>query len=157
MNRDNKQRMLSLMLAMLMFLNGCSDRFRLTENKNSELVAVDDSYIDNSYIVNYVVLEVYNKILGENEIFIVKTIGVVDDVYYCSDVFTNLDIAVGDNSSMFEYVKETSLSDYIILYGLGQKRYSYDDMKNIYEVIKENYVFESEKSLRKVRFFDNRF
>lgn len=168
MNSKNKQRLTALSLLSVLFLGGCSnekkyDHFELIENENNELVAMDDSYIDKDYIDNYYVVEVYNKMIKENEIYIAfkRTYSVArlvtEDMYI--DIFTNLKIVDTENNEddkeMFSFVKATYLHDYIVSFGLGQIRYSYDDMKNIYEVIKENYVFDKDNSLRKTRKFDN--
>lgn len=165
MKNTNKQRITALTLAMTLLMGGCknnneskNDHFELIENENNEIVAMDDSYIDKDYIGNYYVVEVYNKMKKENEIYIASKrlyhVGrySYEDMYI--DIFTNLKIVVtgkNDDIDMFSFVKETYLRDYIVSLGLGQLRYSYDDMKNIYEVIKDNYVYESDNSLRKTR------
>lgn len=167
MNNKNKKRLTALSLVSVLFLGGCSndedrkEHFVLTENDNDEIVAVDDSYIDKDYIKNYYVVEVYNNMNHKNEIYIglKKSVnGRVGSYWGYIDVFSNLEIVSNRESEedLFNFVKVTCLEDYIIAYGLGQLRYSYDDMKNIYEVIKENYVFESDNSLRKTRKFDGR-
>lgn len=53
--------------------------------------------------------------------------------------------------SVFECTKVTSLSGYLVSFHLVKSRYSYEDMQYIYKVIKENYVFENDSSLKKVR------
>ena len=155
-----KQRITALTLVLTMLMSGCggrdNSRFELVENDNNELVASDDSYISSEYIGDYYVVEMYNEITKENEIFIVKSRGImVIDAYF--DVFTNLMIwGVGDTNTVLKYVKDTRLSDYIVALDLGQAKYSYEDMKNIYEVIKENYVYENNDSLCKRRILDDR-
>ena len=104
----------------------------------------EDSYIFYSWLQLYSVLEVYNNITQENEIYIVRK----DSASYI-DIFTNMRLYVNNDNSIFEYVRETYLEDYIITFGIGQTQYSYEDMKNVYEVIKENYVFENEDVLKK--------
>ena len=155
-----KQRITALTLVLTMLMSGCggkdNSKFELVENDNNELVATDDSYISSEYIDDYYVAEMYNEITKENEIFIAKSRGIMAiDAYF--DVFTNLKIwEVGRTNTVLKYVKDTMLSDYIVALGLGQAKYSYDDMKNIYEVIKENYVYESNDSLCKRRILDDR-
>ena len=165
MNNKNKQRLTALSIASILFLGGCNedrhDHFVLIENDNNEIVAMDDSYIDSEYIKNYYVVEVYNNMNHNNEIYIglKKSVsGRVGSYWGYIDVFSNLEIVSNreDEEDLFSFVKATCLEDYIIAYGLGQLRYSYEDMKNIYEVIKENYVFSSDNCLRKSRKFDNR-
>ena len=160
-SKRRKQRVAALTLASTLFLGGCSAKnnsFELVENENNEIVAMEDSYIDNKYISEYYVLEVYNKIKNENEIYIVsKKVVASRGYHYCGylDIFTNVEIVNNKEKAedMFDLVKVTSLKDYIISFGLEQLKYSYEDMKEIYEAIKENYVFENDKdnSLRKVR------
>lgn len=149
-NKKIKQSIAALTLATTMLLSGCgNDSFKLTENENNELVAVDDTYIDD--IRGYYVVEVYNKITKQNEIFIGKNAGSFPDGRRgYRDIFTNLYVSVNYKTSMFEYVKQTDLSNYIVSLGMGQTKYSYDDMKNIYESINEIYVFEDSPSLRKI-------
>ena len=155
-----KQRITALTLVLTMLMSGCggkdNSKFELAENDNNELVACDDSYISSEYIDDYYVVEMYNEITKENEIFIAKSRGIMAiDAYF--DVFTNLKIwEVGRTNTVLKYVKDTMLSDYIVALDLGQAKYSYDDMKNIYEVIKENYVYESNDSLCKRRILDDR-
>ena len=155
-----KQKITALTLVLTMLMSGCggrdNSRFELVENDNNELVASDDSYISSEYIGDYYVVEMYNKLTNENEIFIAKSRGImVIDAYF--DVFTNLMIwDVGKSDSILTYVKHTRLSDYIVALGLGQAKYSYEDMKNIYEVIKENYVYENNDPLCKRRILDDR-
>lgn len=150
MTNNIKQRIAALTLATTMLLSGCgNDSFKLTENENNELVAVDDTYIDD--IRGYYVVEVYNKITKQNEIFIGKNTGnFVDGRRGYRDIFTNLQVSVNAETSIFEYVKQTNLSNYIVSLEMGQAKYSYDDMKNIYEAIKEIYIFEDSPSLRRV-------
>lgn len=160
-SKIRKQRITALTLVMTLLMSGCgkneNSRFELIENENNELVAVDDSYISSKNIDDYYVVEFYNKVSLENEIYIARRKTDLFLIYY--DLFTNLEIYNGymdDSLFIFEYVKSTKLSEYIVAFGLGQANYSYDDMKNIYEVIKENYVFDTDNSLSRRRIIDNR-
>ena len=149
-NKKRKQRITALTLAATLLLSGCNNSFETFENENGVLTAADDSYIYYSWLQLYYVLEVYNNVTRENEIYIVR-----EDIGGYVDVFTNMRIYVDTDDSIFNYVKETHLEDYIISFGLGQSQYSYDDMKNVYEVIKENYVFENNDVLKKKLTNDN--
>ena len=152
-NKKLKLRITALTLASTLILNGCgvNNKFKITENENNELVGMDDSYIDSKFINNYYVVEVYNNIRKQNEIYIAskKHLRYNGNKYY--DVFTNLELVCDNtnNDSILEYVKATNLSEYIISFDMGQAQYSYDDMKNIYEIIKENYIFSDNSSLKK--------
>ena len=150
-NRRRKQEITALALAATLLLNGCvNNSFEVIENENSELTASDDSYIYYGWIQLYYLLEVYNNITQENEIYIVRK----DGAGYI-DVFTNMRLYLDADESIFNYVKETHLEDYIISFELGQTQYSYDDMKNVYEVIKKNYIFGNEDVLKKKLTNDN--
>ena len=159
MNYKNKQRLTALTLASTLLLSGCSvnNKFKLTENENNELVAMDESYIDNKFMNDYYLVEVYNNMKEQNEIYIASRRYLRYRGYVYYDVFTNLEFVndYEDKESLLEFVKVSSLNDYIISFGLGQYQYSYDDMKNIYEIIKENYVFENDKKKKKVLTKDN--
>ena len=160
-----KQRITALTLVLTMLMSGCgkeeNSKFEIIENDNNELVVSDDSYISSEYISDYYVLEVYNRMRNENEIFIVwKRTSATRGYQYWGyfDIFSNIEIVNNkeDNEDMFSFRRVTSLKDYIVSYGLGQIRYSYEDMKNIYEVIKENYIYNKDNSLCKRRILDDR-
>ena len=158
-----KQRITALTLVMTLLIGGCNgkdnnnnNKFNVGINKNFEFFSIDETYIDNEYVSDYYVLEVYNKLSGKNEIYIVNN---VDDKVYngnYENIFNNLKIPVGFKDSVYGYVGKKKLSEYLIMYDLEKDEYSYDDMKNIYEVIKENYVYEKDDSLCKKRIFDDR-
>lgn len=161
--KRRKQRITALTLAVSLLLGGCgknkneNSRFKIIENDNNQLVALDDSYIDNKYIDMYYVLEVYNIISKENELYIVRFDGAtVGNMGHYTDVFTNVEFSVGYFGSLFDCIKVTALSGYLVSLNLAQDEYSYGDMKNIYEVIKENYVFEKDETLRRVKTNNNR-
>lgn len=161
-NIRRKQRIRALTLVLTMLMGGCGGKqnssFELIENENNELIAVDGTYIRSECIDDYFVVEMYNKLTKENEIFIARSSGTMMVVAYF-DVFTNLKIwDAGKSDSVLTYIKHTRLSDYIVALDLGQAEYSYDDMKNIYEVIKEYYVYEKDEddSLCRRRIFDGR-
>ena len=147
-----KQRITALSLVLTMLMGGCGGKqtssFELIENKNNELVAADDSYISNDYIKYYYVVEVYNKLTNENEIYIGRNYMGSTSIFF--DVFTGLEMSF-DDKSIFKYVNSTGLSEYILSYDLGQVKYSYEDMKKIYEMISESYAFDSNKTLTKKR------
>ena len=104
--------------------------------------------MNSNYIKYFYVVEVYNKTTNENEIYIGRNYTGSTSIFF--DVFTGLEMSF-DDKSIFKYVNSTSLSEYILSYDLGQAKYSYEDMKKIYEMISENYVFDSDKTLTKKR------
>ena len=72
-----KQRITALTLVMTLLIGGCNgkdnnnnNKFNVGINKNFEFFAIDETYIDNEYVSDYYVLEVYNKLSGKNEIYI---------------------------------------------------------------------------------------
>ena len=52
-------------------------------------------------------------------------------------------------NTSFEYIKETPLFDYLVSLNLVKGSYSYEDMQNIYNEIKEIYEFQNDKELVK--------
>ena len=156
-SKSLKQRMTALALASTLFLSACAseennDRFEFIENENDQLVVMEDYYISNDIIHKFYVLEVCNRITKENELYIVRFDGVmVGYIGHYTDVFTNVEFSVGYVDSLFDCVNITPLSGYLVSYNLVQLQYSYEDMKEIYEAIKENYVFEDDSSLSKKR------
>ena len=109
-SRRRKQEITALTLAATLLLNGCvNNSFEVIENENSELTTSDDSYIYYGWIQLYYVLEVNNNITQKNEIYIVRK----DSVGYI-DVFTNMILYLEADDSIFNYVKETHLEDFII-------------------------------------------
>ena len=157
-----KQRITALTLVMNLLLTGCNgkgnidNKFKVGINKDFEFFSIDETYIDNKYVSDYYVLEVYNKLSGKNEIYIVNNVD--DKVYngYYENVFNNLKFPVGFKDSVYGYVDKKKLSEYLVSLDLEKDKYSYDDMKYIYEVIKENYVYEKDDSLCKKRILDNK-
>lgn len=134
-------------------MGGAKSSFDFTENENGEVVVEPDSYIDYNYLDNYCILEVYNSITDETELYIAKKIihnGRYTPAYSeYKNIFNDFTI-VSDNSGKgpnngLEYVKEAPLLGYINSYYKLKARYTYEDMEKIYEIVKENYKFEASK------------
>ena len=122
-------------------------------------------FIDNSCIDKCYVVEAYNNITEETEIFIakkeydykkgeltVRKYHLTDgEAYYIDLMKNNTELFYQDNSynTSFKFINETPLYDYMITYDLLQARYSYEDMQRILEEIKSVYKFESNKKLVK--------
>ena len=157
-----KQRITALTLVMTLLLTGCNgkensnNRYKIGINKDFEFFSIDETYIDNEYLSDYYVLEVYNKLSGKNEIYIVNNVDDKVSKGYYENIFNNLKFPVGFKDSVFGYVDKKKLSEYLVMYGLEKEEYSYDDMKYIYEVIKDNYVYERDDSLCKKRILNDR-
>lgn len=140
----------ALMIASGMTLSGCSSKGFEYTPKDSKYVVVDGSTIGNDCIKDCYVVEAYNSLTEETEIFIAKR-GFFPDYYYC-DLMNNSNKLFWKNNSrnnFFEFVKETPLYDYMIALDLLQANYSYEDMQRILEEIKSVYTFEEEKKLVK--------
>lgn len=124
-NMKRKQRIVSLTLAATMLLSGCGHiKFNLIENENNELTASDNSYISSKNLDLYKVVELYNKVTGKNEIYIMMDTYIANDIRIYLDVFTNMKVRVGSEQGIFKFVKETTLSDYAIALDMMQKKYT---------------------------------
>lgn len=140
----------ALMLSSGMLLSGCAKGFELKVDEERNLVAEEDSYINNDFIEKCYVVEAKSKITGESNIYLTrrKISSIVLSSKYI-DVFTNICLFDDVNTTSFEIINETPLFDYLISLNLVKGTYSYEDMQNIYEEIKAIYEFESEKELVK--------
>lgn len=155
----------ALMIASGMALSGCGSKGFQYTTKNSKYVVVDGSTIGNDCIKDCYVVEAYNSLTEETEIFIARrswnglyskqkdseSNEIVSDYYYCDLMNHDNKLFWKNNSrnNFFEFVKETPLYDYMIALDLLQANYSYEDMQKIYEEIKSVYTFEEEKKLVK--------
>ena len=155
----------ALMIASGMTLSGCgSSGFEYTM-EDSKYVVVDGSTIGNDCIKDCYVVEAYNSLTEEAEIFIARrswnglysrpkdneSNEIVLDYYYCDFMNNNNKLFYKDNdhNNFLKFVKETPLYDYMVALDLLQAKYSYEDMQRIYEEIKSVYTFEEEKKLVK--------
>lgn len=156
----------ALLVSGSMFLSGCSSKgFDFKRGEDNSYVALEDSFINNNCIDKCYVVEAYNKVTEETELFIAKrsyqyldkkirTNGSTYNFprYYYLDLMNNDNkLFYQDNSynNFFEFVKETPLYDYMITLDLIKARYSYEDMEKILEEIKTVYEFENDKELSK--------
>ena len=144
----------ALLVSGSMFLSGCAKGFELTVDEERNIVAEEDSYINNDFIEKCYVVEAKSNITGDSNIYLAKrrTSGNYPKLTKeYVDVFTNMVLFAQENdfNTSFEYIKETPLFDYLVSLNLVKGSYSYDDMKNIYEEIKSIYEFENDKELVK--------
>jgi len=156
----------ALLVSGSMFLGGCtsSEGFRFARGENNKYVAMNNTLIDNACIDKCYVVEAYNKITEETELFIAKRSfiflpkklengekGEIPYYYYLDLMNNNNKLFYQDNSlnSAFEFIKETPLYDYMITLDLLQAKYSHEDMQRVLEEIKSVYKFESDKELVK--------
>lgn len=143
----------ALMLSSGMLLSGCAKGFELKVDEERNLVAEDDSYINNDFIEKCYVVEAKSNITGESNVYIAhkKIAWHKPSGKNYIDVFSDI-VLFGDENgynTSFEVIKETPLFDYLISLNLVKGTYSYEDMQNIYEEIKLIYEFENEKELAK--------
>lgn len=146
------------------FSNSSKKGFNFTTGEDNSYVALEDSFINNNCIDKCYVVEAYNKITEETELFIAKRSfiilpkklengekGEITYYYYLDLMNNNNKLFYQDNSlnSAFEFIKETPLYDYMITLDLIKSKYSYEDMERILEEIKSVYKFEINKELVK--------
>ena len=163
----HRARLAALLVSTSMLLGGCasSKGFEFGRGEDNSYVALADSFINNKCIDKCYVVEAYNKLTGETELFIakkdwdkynakVRTNGLTEfvPIYYYLDLMNNdSELFYQDNSrnNFFEFIKETPLYDYMVTLDLIKARYSYEDMQKILEEIKAVYEYESDKELVK--------
>ena len=157
----------ALLVSGSMFLGGCtsSKGFEFKRGEDNSYVALEDSFINNNCIDKCYVVEAYNKLTEENEIFIAKKeydykkgevtvpkYHLTDGECYYVDLMRNdAKLFYQDNNynTSFEFIKEIPLYDYMITLDLLQAKYSYEDMQRVLEEIKLVYKFEEKKELVK--------
>ena len=91
-----------------MFLSGCAKEFELTVDEERNIVAEEDSYINNDFIEKCYVVEAKSNITGESNIYLVKK----ESKNKWSprdymDIFSNIVIFNSANPS-FEIIKVTA-------------------------------------------------
>ena len=157
----------TLLVSGSMFLGGCasSKGFVFERGEDNSYVVLEGSFINNNCIDKCYVVEAYNKITGETELFIAKkdydqfssrirTNGLTEfvPIYYYTDLMNNdnkLFYQDNNRNNFFKYIKEAPLYDYMVTLDLIKARYSYEDMQKILEEIKAVYEFEDVKELVK--------
>ena len=145
---------LAFVIAGSMGLSGCtsSSGFQYTGDENNKAVAVYNSYINGECLKKCFVAEVYNHLLGERQLYIVRqNKNSYDEIYY-SDLLSptgTLFYQDNDNNNFFEFIKTTPVVDFINALGLSQVKYSHDDMTNILNEISAVYEFSDNLQLTK--------
>ena len=157
----------ALLVSGSMFLGGCEQNkgFVFGIGEDNGYIAREDSFINNNCIDKCYVVEAYNELTEQTELFIakkdydkfsarVRTNGLTEfvPIYYYLDLMNNdNELFYQDNSknNFFVYIKETPLYDYMITLDLIKARYSYEDMEKILEEIKSVYEYDDAKELVK--------
>ena len=157
----------ALALTCTLGLNGCSasnSKFSYSVNEKGEIIVEEGSYIEYDYLNQYYVIEVYNSITNKNEIYIAhkrngyqKYIGRYAEY---KNIFNGYTI-ISDNNNYnpnngLEFIKETPLLGYINSYYTLKARYTYEDMQEIYNIVKENYELENQNSMSRKLKIKNR-
>lgn len=143
----------ALAVMMSFSLTGCasSNGFEFVKGENRSIEASHYSSVNNTFINKCYVAEVYNKLKGENELYIVTESSYEDCKAY-NDVFTPYSLIFSDNNGInefFEFKKVIPLVDYVNALGLTQYSYTYEDLKVILDNIKDVHVFEDNLELTK--------
>lgn len=139
---------------MALSLSGCTSNagFDFTTGEDNKAVAVYNSYINTECLKKCVVAEVYNELLNEKQIYIVRELESNQDIVFYSDLLNPIStIFYQDNekNNFLKLVKTTPVLDYINALGLSQLKYSHDDMLRILEEIKAVYEFDTNLELTK--------
>lgn len=135
-------------------LSGCTSNtgFEFTTGEDNKAVAVYNSYINTECLNHCVVAEVYNELLDEKQIYIVRELESSQKVVFYSDLLNPIStIFYEDNekNNFLKLIKTTPVLDYINALGLSQMKYSHDDMVGILEEIKAVYEFDTNLELTK--------
>lgn len=156
MKQDNIQRLKTGALALFMVgnmtLTGCTSQtgFMFKTGKDNAAVAYKDSYVNSQCLSTCVVAEVYNELLDEKQLYIVRELENNDREIYYYDLLDPTGVVFyqnNDKNNFLKLVKTTPVIDYIEALGLGKMKYSYEDMTNILEEIKAVYEYSTEYTL----------
>lgn len=129
----------SILSAVLLTQTGC------TESKNYEV-----GTIRREDLKEYKLVEL--KITEKPEIYIVnkEEYFIPDEGYYFRyiDVFSNK-IMYDSKNNTEEIIEENNFNGYLLYYGDNKEAYTKEELKNMYEQIKEEYVYKNEKTITK--------
>ena len=143
---------LALFMASNMLLTGCTSQtgFMFKTGKDNAAVAYKGSYINQICLNSCVVAEIYNELLDEKQLYIVRELENNDREIYYYDLLDPTGVVFyqnNDKNNFLKLVKTTPVIDYIEALGLGKMKYSYEDMINILEEIKAVYEYSTEYTL----------
>lgn len=127
-----------------------SDKFDTYKNKKEQIVAYSDSYIGYEYLNNYYVIEVFNNITNNKELYIVSKQELNDNThnYVYKNIFDNHMVTYSNGyckDYYLELISEVSLLHYIDKYSMIKDEYSYKDIERLYNMIKEEYTLDNNK------------
>ena len=137
---------LALFMVGNMTLTGCtsSSAFAFKTGKDNVAVAYEGSYVNSQCLRDCVVAEVYNELLDEKQLYIVKEMENSDREIYYVDLLSPTGpvfYQVNDKNNFIKFIKSTPVLDFIEALGIGKMRYSHEDMVAILEQIKDVYEY----------------
>lgn len=150
-----------LAAVMSISMTGCSNNlngFIYTEGENNKYIAASDTYLMNNFLDTCYVAEIYNELTGETELRIVKNTKEYFDrkldeiIIKYNDILTPNSVLFTSNNDLNNFIKLKqliALEDYMNALGLTQYKYSYDDMINILNKIKEVHQYTDNLELTK--------
>lgn len=156
----NKEKLIKLTtgitaLSLTLSLTSCynnkkKDKFYFYANIHGEKIINKRDYISIDYINNYYILVLYNKILDKKIIYIANRLQYKSGESQYTNVFTNNKIAYdNDEKDHYDFIEVIPLSEFLIEYHLLQEKYTYEDMLNIYDIIKKEYKKKYDNILKK--------
>ena len=150
MTKEEAQRWKAGALALMMVgnfaLTGCSSNhgFSYKRGTNNVAEAYSDSYINSECLKNCVVAEIYNDLLDEKQLYIVKKVQNNEGTIYYYDLLNPTGVVFyedNENNTFVKLIKTTPVLDYIKALGIGKMRYSHKDMVDILNQIEEVYEY----------------
>ena len=144
---------LALFMASNMLLTGCTSQtgFMFKTGKDNAAVAYKGSYINQICLNSCVVAEIYNELLDEKQLYIVRELENNDREIYYYDLLDPTGVVFyqnNDKNNFLKLVKTTPVIDYIEALGLGKMKYSYEDMVNILAEIEAMYKYSDTNVLK---------
>lgn len=137
----------TLTLTCCLIMNHCSskkvNKFHFYQDYKGNIVVSKNDYIGYEYIEDYYVLELYHKGLDRNILNIAYRFKYTSGNSKYINIFNNYFIAYDNNTKdNYEFINVIPLTEFLERYNLIKEGYSYEDMEEIYDIIRKNYIFE---------------
>lgn len=137
--------------------NKKKDKFYFQPNIHGEKIVSKTEYISIDYISNYYILVLYNKVIDKNIIHIAHKLQYENGHSKYTNMFTNNTIAYDNNDKdYYDFIEVIPLSEFLIEYDLLEDKYTYEDMLNIYDIIKKEYKKKYDNVLKKSLTIDSK-
>ena len=138
----------------LTLTSGCTqrkkDKFYFDYSFSGEAYINRYDYISSEYINNYYLIEVYHTGLKKSFLYIAHDFKYTNGVSKYTNIFTNNKIAYNpDEEDYYDFINIIPLIDLLEEYNLAKDKYTYEDMQEIFKIIKENYLYQ--KNNAKIR------